>query len=154
MINHLKQIKGENMKIKLVTTLFLIMSGLIFISCSVREENNFSGDDIAAPIVPGDLKITSPVYRETWQPGTKHTIKWNFPEEVQNVKIYLYRKSEFKSYLTISTPNTGSFEWEIPSDIRRSVHYRLKIQSYDHENISTYSEYFFIVDDSGTTSNF
>lgn len=133
------------MKQKLII-LNLIAIIFVFLSCSVREENNLSEDNIASPIVPENLKITSPVYGDVWEPGTKHIVRWNFPTEVKNVKIYLFRKSEFKSYLTISTQNTGSFEWEIPKDIRRSVHYRLKIQSYDHENIYTMSDYFFVVD--------
>lgn len=141
------------MKLKLTILVFLI-AGFIFTSCSVREENDNTGDDIASPIVPENLKVTSPTYRDNWEPGTKHIIKWDFPDEVANVKIYLYRKSEFKSYITISTANTGSFEWDIPSDIRRSVHYRLKIQSYDHENIYTISDYFTVVDRINPTSVF
>ncbi len=58
------------------------------------------------------MKIISPssLNEEKWNAGTTHTIRWIGGDNNKNVSI------SFNGRNTIITKNTGSYDWNIPSD--------------------------------------
>lgn len=133
------------MKTKVINIVFFA-AVLVFFSCSGRDDyRNDSDEFVLNPIDISQLKISSPVRNETVKPGTVLKINWFFPGNINTVQISLYRKSEFKQFLSIKTENTGYYEWKIPADFINSVHYRIRIAVYDNTSINKFSDYFFIV---------
>jgi hypothetical protein len=89
-------------------------------------------------------EIYSPTEQTTWQSGSIQKISWHMPWGVQFIQIELYRKNEFKMFISSHVPNNGNFEWNIPEVIQKSVHYRIKISGYNRPDISILSHYFLI----------
>lgn len=133
------------MKTKIYSIVFFI-SVLVLFSCSGRDNQMQNNDAfIVNPIDVSRLQILSPTRNESLEPGATLKIHWSFPGNINTVQIALYRKSEFKQHLSVKTENSGYFEWKIPSDIKNSVHYRIRIAVYDNPYINKFSDYFFIV---------
>ena len=133
------------MKTKSYQLFIIIISLLLIISCSKRNDG-LSDDSFAiSPIDESQLKIFSPVDGESLEPGATLKIRWSFPGNINTIQLTLYRKSEFKEWLSVKTKNSGYYEWKIPADFKNSVHYRVKISVYDEPTITKFSEYFHIL---------
>lgn len=123
--------------------IILMLIVLVF-SCNQRDELTFPEESEIFQIKNDDLKIISPKFGETWQPGSNQKIKWILKQEIKKVQILLFRKTELMKYLASSFPNNGEYEWNIPKDFINSVHYRVKIIAIDIPRINATSEYFYI----------
>jgi len=65
---------------------------------------------------PASVSVTSPNGGETWVAGTAHNLSWTWTGTIANVAID-YTTDGGLGWLpvTVSTPNTGSFAWTVPS---------------------------------------
>ncbi|MGE5456999.1 MAG: GPI anchored serine-threonine rich family protein [Methanococcaceae archaeon] len=91
------------------------------------------------------IAVTSPLEGEKFIPGTQLPIKWNSSPVLANVNIELYKKSDYIMTIVQGNANDGAVLWTIPSDIRPSVHYKIKISNSNDENDFGYSNTFSIL---------
>jgi len=77
------------------------------------------------------ITVTSPNGGENWVKGSNHTITWTGAGKTMNVKIELYLNESYASTIALSTPNDGSFVWNIGSGISVSDQYKIKITTLD-----------------------
>jgi subtilisin-like proprotein convertase family protein len=80
------------------------------------------------------ITVTSPNGGENWERGTPHTIRWNSSNVPENVKIQLYQGTSSSATETIvsSTPNTGSYTWNIPNDGVIGDNFKIRVSSTTH----------------------
>jgi len=82
--------------------------------------------------VPPSVKVISPNGGETWNVGETRTITWTASDNVGVNKVDIsYSTDGGKSWITIATnlPNTGSYQWKIPST--PSTNCLIRIEAYD-----------------------
>ena len=67
-------------------------------------------------VVTPAITVTSPHGGETWLVNSTHAITWTYTGTIVNVRIE-YSTNSGSSWTTIidSTPNTGSYSWQIPN---------------------------------------
>jgi hypothetical protein len=133
------------MRNKSFWTIFILLFTISFFGCSDRSTEP-SEQVQNYPQVPNTKIITSPAFGEIIKPGTSYTIRWSYLSEFGKVQIKLYRKQELKAILATALVSNGSFVWNVPLDIQKSVHYRIKITSVDIPTISALSDYFKILE--------
>ncbi|TFF89396.1 MAG: hypothetical protein EU549_00735, partial [Promethearchaeota archaeon] len=90
------------------------------------------------------ITVTNPSSSSLWEKNGYYFINWDSTGYVSNVKIELYHYSSFIETISTSTPDDGSYYWEIPSSISPSYNYRIKITSKSDSGIYDYSDYFTI----------
>jgi hypothetical protein len=124
----------------------IILSILILTGCreSLNEPEQPSNISLDEEFI--FTKFHSPVYLQKFSPGETMEISWAQVQNVDNVKIELYRKTVFQRIITESTLDKGSYEWHIPILINHSRHYRIKISNIDNESQSLTSDDFYIDD--------
>jgi hypothetical protein len=67
--------------------------------------------------VSSSINISSPSGGESWEVGSQQTITWDATNGISDVKIeYSTNGGANWTTLTNSTPNNGSFPWNIPND--------------------------------------
>ena len=106
---------------------------------SLDDSNILDKSDDDFKITAPKITVTSPNGGEHWQAGTTHDITWS-GFLTGNVKIELYDDGDFDSEITASTPNSGSYSWNIPVDQSPGSDYKVKITSLDDSNIDGKSD--------------
>lgn len=133
------------MKKKLFIPVIFFFSVLIFNSCSrdepVEPQQNSNND---VQTILENLQILSPQPDVTWKPGSVQKITWSFPNIIKKVQIRLYRKQDLRATLAVEYANTGSFEWQIPEEILKSVHYRIQIFDVSTPLLTKTTGFFYI----------
>ena len=131
---------------RFIAAVFVII--VLVMSAGCRDASSPSEPiDVKAITKPTNLQITilSPMLGDKFQPGNNCTIVWKSPVEIAGVNIDLYKKTEFRQHLAVKLTNTGEFQWNIPSDIVQSHHYRVKITNSGNEKEYSYSEVFYVL---------
>ncbi len=65
-----------------------------------------------------DIKVVSPNGGEAWEVGTVHPITWTSRGTIPNVKIeFSGDRGVTWEEITASTPNDGSYNWTVPSNV-------------------------------------
>jgi autotransporter-associated beta strand protein len=82
--------------------------------------------------------VTAPNGGETWLSGASNQITWASGVG-GNVKIELLKGDSLHSTITTSTPNNGSFTWNIPSAQPADSDYKIKITSLSNPSITAES---------------
>lgn len=82
--------------------------------------------------------LTTPNGGESWASGVTHEITWASGLG-GNVKIELFKGSTLTSTISSSTPNDGSFTWNIPANQTQGTDYKIKITSIESPAISAQS---------------
>ncbi len=78
----------------------------------------------------GYITVTAPNGGENWQRSTTKTITWTKTGTVGSyVKIELYKGGIFNRIISSSIPNTGSYNWYIPSSQTIGNDYKIKVTS-------------------------
>lgn len=116
----------------------------LFLGCSERFINEPAEENIPGTEQNLEIKVISPKFGEVLTQGTSKTIEWSFPSASKRLQIKLYRKAEMKNIISLAAENNGRYIWQIPSDLRGSVHYRIEIFDIDSPVKSAISEYFYI----------
>ena len=78
---------------------------------AVNDESN-STFTLLAPT----LTITSPNTSVVLSAGATETITWTYNGGYGTVKLHLYKGGSYDSTISSSTPNDGSYDWDIPSN--------------------------------------
>ncbi len=91
------------------------------------------------------ITITSPHGGENWHKGSSYTISWTKSGNMNAyVKIRLYQGSTKVLNIIDSTPNNGSYTWQIPLNVSPGTYYiRVKTVDnlvYDNSDVITISE--------------
>ncbi len=99
---------------------------------------------------PGDgfasINVTSPINTDSWDISTTHTITWDATGTFPNVKIDLYENGVFVMELAASTPNDGSYSWDVPIGLSNSTLYQIKVSDVDYPATTDFSDNFEIED--------
>jgi hypothetical protein len=87
---------------------------------------NGNTDGFVAKVAVGAIRVTSPNGGETWEVGSRHSIKWLTADKAGVDKI-VYSKDKGLTWKTIvfSTPDDGEYLWTVPKDVSRSVWVRV-----------------------------
>ena len=75
------------------------------------------------------LSITYPMSGESFDPGTIVSITWDSMIDTceWGVNIILFRDNEDESNIAINTPNDGSFDWYIDTELDHDEDYQIRI---------------------------
>ena len=108
------------------------------------SDNNFK--------IRGDLIITSPNGGEKWSVGSSQVISWNRIGSIANVKLE-YSDNNGITYVIItnSTPNTGSYGWQVPNAITTQA--LVKITNVDDSTVTDVSNAVFKIQASFTLTS-
>ncbi len=131
-------------KLKTKITLPLISILLMLAGCHQEQLVSSPPEISEVTVFAPKLPVISPEEWETWYMQDTYEIRWKPSEEVKYVKMELVRKLKPKLTIIPSYPNTGYFEWTIPSNIQPSLHYRIKITDVEKPEIVNYSKEFII----------
>jgi hypothetical protein len=88
---------------------------------SSAESANFA---VTSPFIT----LSSPMGGELWNKGRNNTIRW-LSNVGGNVRIDLTSGGNVVAPIVTSTPNNGSFDWNIPTAVVNSNAYRVRITS-------------------------
>jgi len=108
-------------------------------------------DTSNAPFTIGSaITVTSPNGGEDWPGGSTQTIRWTYHGlPGSHVKIDLLKGPTILTNITASTPigseGTGSFSWQVPSDIPPDSDYRIRVSSTSYPNCNDTSETYFSI---------
>jgi len=96
---------------------------------------------------PADyITVTSPNGGETWEMGTTYDITWD-DNISENVKIELYESGSFYRTIVSSTSSDGNYSWSIPTDLRESSSYEVKITSTSNSSVNDQSNNYFTIEE-------
>jgi formylglycine-generating enzyme required for sulfatase activity len=76
----------------------------------------------------GIITVTKPGSSDNWLVGTKHDIKWT-DNITENVKIDLFKGSEFIKNIVASTQSDGVYNWIVTDTLETGVDYKVRITS-------------------------
>ena len=92
------------------------------------------------------ITITDPHIGSACPAGTAKGIKWTSQGEAGAlVRITLYKGATLKSVLSASTPNDGSFGWNISPAMAPGQDFRVRITSLAHSSVFDWSDTFAIL---------
>ena len=84
------------------------------------------------------ITVTSPNGGENWQASTIYNITWTCNAMSDNVTIDLYKGGIFDSNIGTAIASSGSFLWDIPSDLTTGDDYQVRIYQGTVEDYSDY----------------
>lgn len=91
-----------------------------------------------------NIILTYPNGGEFLQLGELITIRWNSPLGVnESIKIELYEGDVLSIVIASKTSNAGSFDWNVPSDLKMATNYRIKLTRLTAEETTTASNFDF-----------
>jgi len=93
------------------------------------------------------IDISSPSSSSSWGNGTTHTIEWDCDNFFFWADIALYKDDVFNQTIATHVSNTGSYEWDIPSDLKDSTKYQINVTAEGYPTEYDFSSYFEIAKD-------
>ncbi len=102
----------------------------------VKTVDNQVFDDGDNFTIADDVRIivNKPYWGDKWLFGETHKIKWTTKGTMNpNVKIRLYRNGNKILSITDSTPNSGEYEWKIPSNLTQASDYKIRVKTIDNK---------------------
>ena len=90
------------------------------------------------------LNILTPVVNSSYNSGQIMNITWETDSSAEYVSINLMRNNATVLQISPSTENTGSYEWQISSNLNSDPNYTLLINATDN-SAHAYSEIFTII---------
>ncbi len=117
----------QSLSLFLFLSIILIQMGcdsLRFDPQNTPPDENGEGD-----IIYESLDITYPVGGESFDPGTTITIAWETTVNTceWGVNIILVRDDDEETNIAINTPNDGSFDWYIDTEMDHDDDYQIRI---------------------------
>jgi uncharacterized repeat protein (TIGR03803 family) len=101
-----------------------------FIKVKTMDNLIYDDSDKFSIIVPS-ITVTAPGPGAVWARNTTGTITWDSRgTQNANVKIQLYKGTAKKLDIILSTPNSGSYDWAIPS-LPPGTDYSIRITTVD-----------------------
>jgi hypothetical protein len=84
--------------------------------------------------------VTYPNGGEIFEIGSAVTIKWTSTDVTGKMVILLYKKGIMSAVISNSCENTGSFQWNIPSNFSEGSDYRIRIRSINDLTVNDFSD--------------
>lgn len=85
--------------------------------------------------------VTSPDGGELWMMGTQHEITWtNSTSDYVDIQLF---GEVYYDEIIMTVANTGSYYWNIPTDIPSGATYRIVVIDSDNQEIYDVSDYYF-----------
>lgn len=101
-----------------------------------------------------NILIKAPNKKENWLSGTTKKIKWSsIGSPGANVKIELLKGGSVDEVIVSSTPNDGSFIWNIPAAHSLGSDYRIRIESTTNPSYNDVSNNDFIISTTSCSLN-
>lgn len=90
------------------------------------------GDSELFAIAKPTIVVTSPAKSAVWPKGSSQTIIWtaNGPQNA-SVKIELLRSGIKVLNVNLSTPNSGTYGWTVPTSLSTSLAYKVRVRTVD-----------------------
>jgi hypothetical protein len=95
-------------------------------------------------IIKRSIDVTNPELFSAWECGFTWPVTWDFTGAISNVKIDLYKDGIHALDISPTTPNDGTFFWNIPLGLINSSNYQIKISDMANSSIHAFSDYFTI----------
>lgn len=100
---------------------------------------------------PKSITVTNPFSLTSWQINSTRTITWSSTGDIASIEIEVHKDNSFLKEITASTPNDGSYNWQVPANFAESNTYRIKLCDSSDNSISDFSDYFSIVESSSNS---
>lgn len=95
-----------------------------------------SGFAAIAPRAAASITVSSPGIADIWFTGNTYTIMWTNTGTIANVKIsYDCLICSTDGVIVASTPNTGSYSWNLPSSLRTDQYYTVRVTDVSDLNM-------------------
>jgi hypothetical protein len=96
-------------------------------------DNHLRDDSDTLTVAKPKLTVTAPVKAVTWNKGTTQTIIWtaNGPQNA-NVKIELLRSGAKVLNISLSAPNSGTYDWTVLTSLPTSSAYKVRVRTLDN----------------------
>jgi hypothetical protein len=91
------------------------------------------------------ITVLSPNGGEVWRRDQAHTVSWGGDSVSGNVRVELYRFTDFNLTISASAPSTGSVVWQIPGNWSAGNNYRVKVTSLQSEALFDFSDAYFTI---------
>lgn len=128
---------------KLVYNLVIFLSAIFLLSCEGFRYEIYEPPPTGVNYIPEHLfTIFSPSYKQQFKPGFDLVIEWHSAPKIKSVNIDMYKATTFQFHLAARINNSEKFSWLIPSDMKESVKYNIKISNADNENEYVFSDHF------------
>ncbi len=102
---------------------------------------------------PDSITVTNPTGSSSWETSSVQTITWTTTENVDNVKIDLYKDDIFlRSITLLYTNNDGLYSWTVPNSLEDGTDYQIKITEYFNNPVNDFSDYFEIYENTEAES--
>eukprot|EP01130_Rhizamoeba_saxonica_P008117 TRINITY_DN327_c0_g2_i1.p1 TRINITY_DN327_c0_g2~~TRINITY_DN327_c0_g2_i1.p1 ORF type:complete len:825 (+),score=204.24 TRINITY_DN327_c0_g2_i1:90-2564(+) len=92
-----------------------------------HSEDQYDELNIGVSYADASITVTKPNQGE-YEKGIVMDITWNYEGDFDNVSIY-YVLSNIEHLIVEGTPNTGLYQWELPSDLAIASNYRIRVKS-------------------------
>ncbi len=110
------------------------------------EDFSDSAFVIQAAPASGTIIVNSPDGGEIWSSGTTQSITWSSSGNPgSHVSIELYKNGNCDSTIESSTPNDGSYSWDVPTGQTTGSDYTIRITSTTNTSYSDDSESSFLI---------
>ncbi|HSL88768.1 MAG TPA: Ser-Thr-rich GPI-anchored membrane family protein [Ignavibacteriaceae bacterium] len=91
------------------------------------------------------MEVYSPSYTDQFQQGEAVTIMWKNTRSIDEVNIELLKKDAPILTIQNNEKNQGSYLWQIPVDLRNSLHYQIKVSNSNNDDEFGISERFVVL---------
>ena len=124
----------------------LVGAGNYKIRVQSYADNNMRDFGRKFRITRAPLVVTSPVRNDVWPVGSVQTITWqsNDPAVGDFVRIGLHDMGAFLGWLAFKTDNDGVFNWIVPMAMPAGTGYKIRVQSYDNNDLRDFSSRFVV----------
>ena len=92
------------------------------------------------------IDVTSPISSSSWKVLSASDITWDATNGISQVKIDLYKNGGFLREIVASTPNDGTYLWNIPIGLSNSTLYQMRVSDAAYTLIYDNSDNFEIQD--------
>ncbi len=92
------------------------------------------------------ISVQDPNSNSDWKKNDSYNITWNDNID-ENVKIQLFKGSDYVLSITNSTSSDGLYYWSVLNSLQVGNDYRIKIISVSNSSVYAYSDYFTISSD-------
>ncbi len=115
---------------------------------------DYSDNDFSIILTPSNfLTLIWPNGGEVWQKNDAQDITWCSSNNINNVKIELFKNGNLYSIITNSTPNNGVFPYTV-TNVIDGTDYKIKISDVNNSSCNDISKKNFIINTGNKTLDF
>jgi hypothetical protein len=142
----IKQVITMNILLKKGFYLLVLCIFPFFSSCNYIFQDHTPPEYIVVSQEQTSLiEVYSPSYTDQFQQGEAVTIMWKNTRPINEVNIELLKKDAPILTIQNNEKNQGSYLWQIPVDLRNSLHYQIKVSNSNNDEEFGISERFVVL---------